>query len=148
MAIWQTFNDTSVRYFHWHIYLLLTRFILYVPLLLLGPWPPYCKSYKQTIYNQCQKWHGNLMYWVPSVLWPPQSLENPGYAPASQYYKVSVRLSSFTDSCQCIINCFFLFSSQTKCFLLCRIASGGWDKRLIVWDIQTGTILVWLCNMN
>lgn len=67
MAIWQTFNDTSVRYFHWHIYLLLTRFILYVPLLLLGPWPPYCKSYKQTIYNQWQKWHGNLMYWVPSL---------------------------------------------------------------------------------
>lgn len=41
LAISQTFNDPSVRYFHWHSYLLLTRFILYVPLVLLGPQPPY-----------------------------------------------------------------------------------------------------------
>ena len=29
-----------------------------------------------------------------------------------------------------------------------RIASGGWDKRLLLWDIQTGTILVSLANFR
>ena len=42
-----------------------------------------------------------------------------------------------------VANIVFLFNNY---FL--RIASGGWDKRLIVWDIQTGTILVRLVNCH
>ena len=40
--------------------------------------------------------------------------------------------------------------SQCLFINFARIASGGWDKRLIVWDIQTGTMLVKLyyCHLK